>query len=385
MKKILAITAAFIAVCTFSGCGYASYGVGNSSESQIDSGDPNKIYTIDELCVRADSEHSFEKYHSNQIFTISGEIDSKTYYGILFKSNIERTRYSKYEIKCEFDDTDTISELSRGDAVTVRGKLDNISLSTLTLKDCVLILSENVENSSADSSDTNQEEIPEPRETAIGKSDKDVDGIMTIKATSVRNDKTGNWRYSAFSESGLNISEYALSYYKEYFESDKEIHAIVNFADKSTTRISCTGEMLYVTVMEYVDGEEHDADLMFSGDIISDYIIYTDNGDIENITAAENSSSQSSEITPDPPQSSTEAAPPVETPQSTTSKNHFNDYSNPEQQNTTEYVLNTGTLKIHFASCNDVKKIAEENYATTTDFDWAISNGYTSCGHCHAR
>lgn len=78
--------------------------------------------------------------------------------------------------------------------------------------------------------------------------------------------------------------------------------------------------------------------------------------------------------------------PPVETPPSpTVSENHFNDYNNPEQQNTTEYVLNTGTHKIHFATCNDVKRIAAENYATTTDFDWAISNGYTSCGHCHAR
>lgn len=254
------------------------------------------------------------------------------------------------------------------------------------------------------SSDVKQEEIPEPRETAIGKSDKSVDGIITIKATSVRNDKTGNWRYSAFSESGLNMSEYALSYYKQYFGSDKEIHAVVNFAYKSTTRISCTGGMLYVTVMEYVDGEEHDADLMFSGDIINDYIVYTDNGDIEDITIDEenpstenseqdpstssdtgNTSTQSSATAPEPAQSTTETAPSVETPSSTAPENHFNDYSNAEQQNTTEYVLNTSTFKIHFASCNDVKRIAAENYATTTDFDWAISNGYTSCGHCHAH
>lgn len=62
--------------------------------------------------------------------------------------------------------------------------------------------------------------------------------------------------------------------------------------------------------------------------------------------------------------------------------NNFNTYDNSEQQNTTEYVLNTSTLKIHRSSCKDVKKIAPENYSTTTDFDKAISNGYTTCGHC---
>lgn len=71
------------------------------------------------------------------------------------------------------------------------------------------------------------------------------------------------------------------------------------------------------------------------------------------------------------------------TPTSTTEReNHFTDYNNAEQQNTTEYVLNTSSLKIHRPTCRDVKKIAHENYSTTTDFDKAISNGYTTCGHC---
>lgn len=64
-------------------------------------------------------------------------------------------------------------------------------------------------------------------------------------------------------------------------------------------------------------------------------------------------------------------------------ENHFTDHNNLEQQNTTEYVLNTKSNVIHFASCNDVKRISEENYSTTTDFNWAINNGYKPCGHCH--
>ncbi|MBR6635211.1 MAG: hypothetical protein IKL41_06270 [Clostridia bacterium] len=39
--------------------------------------------------------------------------------------------------------------------------------------------------------------------------------------------------------------------------------------------------------------------------------------------------------------------------------------------------------KIHNPSCSSVKDIAEHNYATTTDFDGAIADGYSPCGRCH--
>lgn len=221
---------------------------------------------------------------------------------------------------------------------------------------------------------------PPQRETAIGKSDKDVDELTPSPTTpqTVHNDKTGNLRYAGFGNKDVDFSKYALSYYEKRFASDKEIHAIMNFTDQTTTRITCGNGMLFVTVFKYVKGEDYDVDLMFTGDIINDYIVYTDNGDIEEIANPEDLNSFTSEAisfisSVEPP------------PSSTAPENHFNDYSNPEQQNTTEYVLNTETFKIHFASCNDVKRIAEENYATTTNFDWAVSNGYTSCGHCHAH
>ena len=41
---------------------------------------------------------------------------------------------------------------------------------------------------------------------------------------------------------------------------------------------------LYVSEYEYVDGEEHDAKIMFSGTHLLDYIVYIDNGDIEKVT-----------------------------------------------------------------------------------------------------
>lgn len=65
--------------------------------------------------------------------------------------------------------------------------------------------------------------------------------------------------------------------------------------------------------------------------------------------------------------------------------NNFNTYNNPEQQQTTSsYVLNTNTMKFHYPSCRDVKKIAPHNYSTYDGTrDGVIGQGYSPCGHCH--
>lgn len=130
-----------------------------------------------------------------------------------------------------------------------------------------------------------EEEVPH-REGMFGISDKDIydiGGPSDFPRDKVRNDITGNWRVSAINKS-FDIPYYALSYYNKYFYNDDEVHAIVNFSDNTTTRINYMSGNLYVTVLEYVKGEEHDANLMFSGTVLSEYIIYPDNGDIEYIS-----------------------------------------------------------------------------------------------------
>lgn len=64
--------------------------------------------------------------------------------------------------------------------------------------------------------------------------------------------------------------------------------------------------------------------------------------------------------------------------------NNFNSYDNAEQQKTQDkWVLNTNTKKIHYPTCNDVKKIADKNYATSNmDLSALLNQGYTTCGHC---
>ncbi len=63
---------------------------------------------------------------------------------------------------------------------------------------------------------------------------------------------------------------------------------------------------------------------------------------------------------------------------------NFDTYDIPSQQETSDtYVLNTNTLKIHHPTCNDVRKISPDNYATTnSSIEELMSKGYTTCGHC---
>ena len=126
-------------------------------------------------------------------------------------------------------------------------------------------------------------ETVEHREGMYGISDKnikDVDAHFSV--SNAFNDVTGRWRVSAIAEPIL-IEEYALSYYENYFSDDNEVHVIVNFTYNTSTTITCLGSIMDVTIHEYVDKEEHDAKKMSSGMVLSEYYIYLDNGDIEQI------------------------------------------------------------------------------------------------------
>lgn len=121
------------------------------------------------------------------------------------------------------------------------------------------------------------------RENIIGTSNKDFKKISTSKPTKVRNDTTGNWKLSKITTTD-DILEYAKSYYDNNFTSDDEIHAIVNFTLNTTTCVSTLFDnIISVTIHEYVDKEELDANKLFSGMVLGDYWIYLDNGDIEKI------------------------------------------------------------------------------------------------------
>lgn len=103
---------------------------------------------------------------------------------------------------------------------------------------------------------------------------------ISFVVTNVPNDMTGNLRIALISEN-IEIQDCALDYYKEYFKSDDEIHAIVNFNYKTTTKIFVMENLLDVSVYEYVDKEEHDAKLLFSGMLLKEYHINKETGEID--------------------------------------------------------------------------------------------------------
>lgn len=116
---------------------------------------------------------------------------------------------------------------------------------------------------------------------------RDEIGDATIFGpNTVRNDTTGNWRYVTVSTLTPTI-DYALDYYNGYFDGDNEIHAIVNFGNGTTTRIIPIGGELAVTVFEYQDGEEHDANEMFGGMMLGDYIVNKDTGEVLDLSTVE--------------------------------------------------------------------------------------------------
>ncbi len=65
------------------------------------------------------------------------------------------------------------------------------------------------------------------------------------------------------------------------------------------------------------------------------------------------------------------------------SNNNYQTYDNKEQQNTSEYVLNTNTKKVHRPTCSSVKKISPENYATISSLENAYAQGYEACKKCN--
>lgn len=125
------------------------------------------------------------------------------------------------------------------------------------------------------------QETEKPKEKST---DKDSLAKYDITfAGDVRNDKTGKWKLSRTATSE-EVTKYAAEYYNTYFESNDEIHAIVNFTTKTTNKISLiSDDTLDVCIFEYVDGEEHDASKLFGGMLLGEYHITISNGNVDKI------------------------------------------------------------------------------------------------------
>ncbi len=363
---------------------------------------PAEIYSAEEFCLKIASDEDYAQSNKNHKYEITGIADkiSESDGELILKECV--VDKSKYIISCKFPsyDKNKLEDLKSGYIVTIQGRLGQCSSDFINLDRCKLILAEitsetvTYATSSALTEKTEEKTTKsESVETSAETKEKSfLDKMLQIKTQKVKNDKTGNWRYSAYSEKDVDILDYAVEYYKNYFSSNKEIHAVINFANKTTARLQTyDGKYLFITILEYVDGEEHDAAIMFSGNVLKEYMIDMDTRKIDSLKEEVDKTAQETEATTVPEALATTQATTAQTtavqtapPTSTAEReNHFTDYDNSEQQNTVEYVLNTKTMRIHYPTCNDVKKIKSENYATTTDFDGALKQGYKACGHCN--
>ena len=84
------------------------------------------------------------------------------------------------------------------------------------------------------------------------------------------NDTTGRWRKSLVATSEA-IDKYAVDYYKEYFKADDEVHVIYNFTLNTVNCLTVQAGTLFVSVTEYVKGEEHDAAKACGGQYYGQY------------------------------------------------------------------------------------------------------------------
>lgn len=107
-----------------------------------------------------------------------------------------------------------------------------------------------------------------------------IDDIEFSYSPEVRNDVTGNWRICTMADSDADVFDYCVDYYKEMFLSDDEIHGIVNFSTNTTSKISVLYDgVLDVCTYDYLDGEEHDAKLLFGGDLLKEDFISIETGE----------------------------------------------------------------------------------------------------------
>lgn len=98
-------------------------------------------------------------------------------------------------------------------------------------------------------------------------------------SSSFHNDKTGRWRKALVATSSP-IDEYAVDYYKEYFKSDDEVHYIYNFTLNTVNALTVQDGTLFISVSEYVDGEEHDAAKAGGGEYYGQYHFDLDTGEM---------------------------------------------------------------------------------------------------------
>lgn len=109
-----------------------------------------------------------------------------------------------------------------------------------------------------------------------------IDGVTFIVGD-VPNDVTGNWRFATVSE-GVDMTQYAVEYYKQCFGDDSEIHFIIDDNSGTTTKLAYMFGNIDVLVKEHVKDEEFDAKTLGNGDTLAEYFVDVETGEVEKVS-----------------------------------------------------------------------------------------------------
>lgn len=114
---------------------------------------------------------------------------------------------------------------------------------------------------------------------------RDVSAIGGLFDRSVRGDHTGRWRTLRTSVP-VDMTKYAVSYYRTYFADDDELHFVVDVSSDpgATWCIRYLLGRLQLDSYVHADGEEFDADLLASGSWIASYWVDLETGEVKRLT-----------------------------------------------------------------------------------------------------
>lgn len=223
-------------------------------------------------------------------------------------------------------------------------------------------------------------------------------GMELTYYDSVPGDVTGRWRVATTSF-GSAPSNYAAEYYNNVFSSDDEVHAICDPTLGTTTRIKVEQGLLFVDTLKYVDGEEKDAEILFSGDILRSKAFDKQTGKSikpgkednpssapareSPLPSASPSQSTSPSASPSPTQSEkpSESQAPANTPQAPAGNDRDSKFASGQVLATTESD-NNGKPVYHTKNCTAAKKIAEESELWYESEQAAKDVGRDICGYC---
>lgn len=116
-------------------------------------------------------------------------------------------------------------------------------------------------------------------ETLASEAEDPLADVDITFSKSFNYDVTGKWR-KALVLTSSPIQDYAVAYYNAYFQSDDEIHVVYNFSLNTVNCLKVFGDELFISITDYVDGEEHDANVACSGTFLGEYHINIDTGEI---------------------------------------------------------------------------------------------------------